>query len=79
MATAHTLRPILATVSPRTAEDAAQIMWTYYRDHKQLLMADIHLYRADILAQLIAGLPPETVFEPYAKPAEPVPARRRAA
>lgn len=69
----------IAAVAARTAEDAAQIMWTYYRDHKQQLIADIRLYRADILTQLTAGLPAEAVFEPYARPAEPVPARRRAA
>lgn len=69
----------IAAVAPRTAEDAAQLMWTYYRDHKQQLIADIRLYRADILAQLTAGLSPEAVFEPFGRPAEPVLARRRAA
>ncbi len=80
MATARTVRPATVTaVEPRTEEAAAQLMWTHYRDHKQALKADIRIYRADILAQLMAGLPPDRIFAPYLKPAEPVPARRRAA
>lgn len=62
-----------------TMEDAVQIMWVYYRDHKQLLIADIRVYRADILAQLMQGAAVEDVFAPYLRPAEPAKSMRRAA
>lgn len=68
-----------APFAPLTEEAAAQAMWLYYRDHKLLLITDIKEYRADILAQLTAGVAVEDVFAQYFKPAQPVKSMRRAA
>lgn len=54
---------------PRTDAKAAEAMWIYYRDHKDLLLTDIKEYRDCILAKLVAGEPVEQVFAPYARPA----------
>lgn len=62
-----------------TEEAAAQAMWQFYRAHKAQLLTDIRDYRADILSQLMAGLPADDVFAPYYKPSETTRTLRRAA
>ena len=63
----------------RIEEAAARRMWDYYRDHKSQLVSHIREYRETILADLIAGVPVETAFAPYGRPAEPARPLRRAA
>lgn len=62
-----------------TEQQAAEIMWVYYRDNKPQLISDIKEYRAGILAGLMGGTAVEQVFAPYFKPAEPIKSARRAA
>ena len=51
-----------------TESQAAEVLWLFYRDRKAELIADIRLYRDNILAQLMQGRPAQEVFAPYAKP-----------
>lgn len=60
-------RPEVVTLSE---DAAAQVMWLYYRDHKQHLITDIRDYRAGILAKIMAGEPADAVFKPYHRPIE---------
>lgn len=58
-------QPEPAAPSTLTEAQAAEAMWTYYREHKAALIADIKDYRQGILARLQAGEPAAEVFEPY--------------
>jgi hypothetical protein len=62
----------VAAVEPRTEREAAEVMWLYYRDNKAQLVSYIKEYRAQILTELMAGVPVETVFAPYLKPVDQV-------
>lgn len=58
--------------SPQTSaslseEQAAQLMWDYYRDHKSQLISDIKEYRETILRDLMRGVPAVTVFAAYSR------------
>ena len=44
---------------------AAEAMWQYYKAHRSELIGKIKEFRSIILAQLMAGVPAEQVFEPY--------------
>ncbi len=55
---------------PLAEDQAAQVMWLYYRDHKAQLVSNMGQYRAPILAELMQGVPAERVFAPYIKPPE---------
>ena len=72
-------QPTAAPFLPVSGEAAAEAMWTYYRDHKPLLVSDVREHRARILAQLLAGTAVEDAFSPYFKPAAPAGTLRRAA
>ncbi len=78
----HVARSVAAIV--QTEQDAAELMWAYYKDRKPLFITDIRLHRASIIAALMAGVPPVAAFEPYLKSACQVvpvarPRHRRAA
>ena len=62
-----------------TSSAAAELMWTYYRDSKHQFISKIRQHRERILAELIAGVPVDKVFEPYIKQAKPSKLLRRAA
>lgn len=62
-----------------TEEQAAEIMWVFYRDNKLQLIGNIKEYRVGILAKLMDGMAVEQVFAPYFKPAESTKPMRRAA
>jgi DNA-binding transcriptional regulator YdaS (Cro superfamily) len=49
----------------RVEEQAAQVMWEYYRDNRANLIEHIKEFRKEILAGLIAGNAPADVFAPY--------------
>jgi hypothetical protein len=70
---------LTASAAARIAEAAAQCMWVYYRDHKSQLVSHVREYRAAILAGLITGVPVQTAFAPYFKPADTAKPLRRAA
>lgn len=61
---------VTAAAAARIKDDAAQRMWVYYRNHKSQLVSHIREYRDSILAELIAGVPVEAAFAPYARPAD---------
>ena len=46
----------------RTEDEAAQVLWSYYRQHKAELAVDIRKSRTVILAQLVEGRDPKEVF-----------------
>jgi hypothetical protein len=69
----------VAAIELRTENEAAEVMWLYYRDNKAQLVSYIKEYRAQILTELMAGVPVETVFAPYFKPVDQVKQVRRAA
>ena len=69
----------LCELRPLTEAQAAQSMWVYYRDHKPQLVAHIRAYRAAILSELMARLPVERVFAPFAIPVLAVRPTKRAA
>ncbi|MBN8494480.1 MAG: hypothetical protein J0M00_23935 [Burkholderiales bacterium] len=78
-----TVRPCAApgakACRPRKEDEAAQLMWDFYKPRKAQLIADIKEYRAAILSGLMQGLPVDQVFAPYVKPPEPTrPAKRTA-
>lgn len=64
---------------PRKEDEAAQLMWAYYKEHKAQLITDIKEYRAAILAGLMQGTPVDRVFAPYVKPPEPTRSVKHAA
>ena len=68
----------VAAIKPRTEAEAAEAMWVYYRDKAQLV-SHIKEYRAQILAELMAGETVEAVFAQYFSPIEQVRNVRRAA
>lgn len=70
--------PGAEALRPRKEDEAAQLMWMFYRAHKAQLITDIKEYRAAILAALMQGMPVDRVFAPYIKPAEPTRAAKRA-
>jgi hypothetical protein len=75
-------QPVVAlanTVKTLTDEEAAQVMWCFYKEHKPVLVADIRHHRPAILAALRAGLPAAVAFAPYHKPVVAGPAPRRVA
>lgn len=67
----------VSAARPLDSDSAAQTMWTFYRDHKQHLRADIRLYRDAILAELMSGASAKDAFAPYVKPAVPARAQSR--
>lgn len=80
----------LALVAPKPAQadcrapllsedEAAQVMWVFYRDNKPKLVDGIREYRTFILSQLIEGRPVAEVFAPFARPVEPARVVKRAA
>lgn len=44
---------------------AAEDMWTYYRDHKAQIVSNVKKYRDFILDALIQGQPVAQVFAPF--------------
>jgi hypothetical protein len=54
--------------NPLTYDEAAQVMWIYYKDHKQLLYSSVSEAREFILTQLQVGTAVEEVFAPYMRP-----------
>ena len=56
------------TKNPLTYDDAAQIMWNYYKENKHLLFSEVREARESILVQLQAGTAVEEVFAPYMRP-----------
>ena len=50
---------------------AAEAMWSYYKEHKAELMTDIREYRDFILAELGKGVSVEKVFAQFARSPEP--------
>jgi hypothetical protein len=64
-------------VKPLTEQQATEVMWVYYRDHKAQLAPDIKEYRDFILTELVKGTPAEQVFARFTRlPEPPAPARR---
>jgi hypothetical protein len=62
-------RPTVKRVTKQQKEaDAAHAMWAYYRDNKATLKGNIGNHREEILQGLLAGVPVELAFAPYAKP-----------
>ena len=45
-----------------TENQASEIMWIFYRDHKSALIADTREYRDFIMAELVKGYPAGEVF-----------------
>jgi hypothetical protein len=68
----------VASVRPLKEDDAAQVMWTYYKDRKSQFVDHIREYRGAILSALMAGEPVEAVFAPYVRPAQPAKVVRKA-
>lgn len=62
---------------PLTDKEAAELMWAYYKQHKEELMTDIKEYRDYILAELAKGVSPEKVFAQFARAPEPAAPVRR--
>lgn len=60
-----------------TEDQAAEVIWAFYRDNKAALMTDIKEHRDFILAELVRGVPATQVFAQFvALPAPTTPARR---
>ena len=57
-----------ATKPLLTYSVAAELMWSYYRVNKHLLISTIRQHREQIISSLMAGAPVDTVFEPFVKP-----------
>jgi hypothetical protein len=63
-----------ATESPQkplpslSCDEAAQIMWDYYRNHKNELISHIREYRENIISQIRMRVPVESVFAPFLIP-----------
>lgn len=62
---------------PLTEDQAAEVMWIYYRHNKAKLMTDIADYRDFIVTELGKGSPAAQVFAQFAAlPAPTTPVRR---
>ena len=60
--------PVKRAAKLQKETEAAQAMWMYYRDNKPSLSNNIRNHREVILQGLLAGVPVELAFAPYAKP-----------
>lgn len=63
----------------RKPDDAAELMWCYYKANKSNLQPDIRESREFILSELIAGKEPDLVFSDFMLPADVIAARLLAA
>lgn len=66
------------SIKSLSENQATEVMWEYYRDHKAQIIADIKEFRAFILTELMQGIPAEQIFAQYARPPAPVSPLRRA-
>lgn len=54
--------------SAMTEQEAAQLIWNYYREHKDILVDEVKSIRHEIAQQLLSGVPIAKAFSKYKKP-----------
>jgi hypothetical protein len=54
--------------SAMTEQEAAQLIWNYYREHKDNLVDEVKSLRYEITQQLRSGVPIAKAFSKYKKP-----------
>ena len=54
--------------SAMTEQEAAQLIWNYYREHKDILVDEVKSHRYEITQQLLSGVPIAKAFSKYKKP-----------
>lgn len=53
--------------SAMTEQEAAQLIWNYYREHKDILVDEVKSIRHEIAQQLLSGVPIAKAFSKYKK------------
>jgi hypothetical protein len=54
--------------SAMTEQEATQLIWNYYREHKDILVDEVKSLRNEITQQLLSGVPITKAFAKYKKP-----------